>query len=77
MPVGALSDFPDGQAVAIEVAGHRLVVVRLGPRLFAIDDRCSHRGFPLHEGTVADTAIRCRTHGACFDLSTGAVLRGG
>jgi 3-phenylpropionate/trans-cinnamate dioxygenase ferredoxin subunit len=74
--IGALPDLPDGRAVPMEVAGRRLVVVRVGERVFAIDDRCSHRGFPLHDGTVEGTTIRCRTHGACFALESGAVVRG-
>ena len=74
--IGAAVDFPDGCGVAIEVEGRRLAVFRLGERVFAIDDRCSHRGFPLHDGVLEQASVRCRTHGACFDLTTGAVLRG-
>jgi len=74
--IGALSDYPDGRAVAVEVAGRRLAVARCGERMFALDDRCSHRGFPLHDGTVDGGIIRCRTHGACFALDSGEVVRG-
>jgi 3-phenylpropionate/trans-cinnamate dioxygenase ferredoxin subunit len=74
--IGALADFPDGRAVAVELGGWRLAIVRFGERVFAVDDRCAHRGFPLHDGTVDQGTIRCRTHGACFDLASGAVLRG-
>ena len=74
--LGSLDDFPDGRGTAVEIAGRRLAVFRRGDRVFTIDDRCSHRGFPLFDGTVDGTSIRCRTHGACFDLATGAVLRG-
>ena len=74
--VGPVSAFPDGRGVAVEIEGRRLAVFRLGERVFAVDDRCSHRGFPLHDGVADPTGVRCRTHGACFDLTTGAVLRG-
>jgi len=74
--VGILADFPEGRAVAIETAGRRLVLVRRGARVFAVEDRCSHRGFPLHDGRVDEAGIHCRTHGSCFDLTSGAVLRG-
>jgi nitrite reductase/ring-hydroxylating ferredoxin subunit len=74
--LGPLDEFLAGRGTAVEVGGHRLAVFRIGERVFAIDDRCSHRGFPLHDGTVDATSVRCRTHGACFDLSSGAVLRG-
>src|SRR5262249_42449254 len=74
--VGALSDFPDGRGVALAVEGRRLAVFRVGERVFAVDDRCAHRGFPLYDGTIEASSVRCRTHGACFDLVSGAVLRG-
>jgi 3-phenylpropionate/trans-cinnamate dioxygenase ferredoxin component len=74
--LGDLETFRDGCGVAIEIAGRRLAVFRQGARIFALDDRCSHRGFPLHDGTLDPTSVRCRTHGACFDLASGAVLRG-
>jgi nitrite reductase/ring-hydroxylating ferredoxin subunit len=74
--IGALSDFADGRGIGIDVAGRRLAVFRLDDRVFAVDDRCSHRGFPLNDGTLDALSVRCRTHGACFDLESGAVLRG-
>ena len=74
--VGSVTDFPDGRGVAVAVDGRRLAVFRLGDRVFAVDDRCSHRGFPLHDGTAEWTSVRCRTHGACFDLASGHVVRG-
>ena len=74
--IGALTDFPDGRGVALAIEGRRIAVFRVGERIFAVDDRCAHRGFPLYDGTLEATSVRCRTHGACFDLSSGAVLRG-
>jgi nitrite reductase/ring-hydroxylating ferredoxin subunit/uncharacterized membrane protein len=41
-----------------------------------MESRCSHRGGPLHEGTVVDGCLECPWHGARFDLETGAVRRG-
>jgi nitrite reductase/ring-hydroxylating ferredoxin subunit len=74
--IGVLADLPDGRGIAIELGGRRLAVFRVGERVFASDDHCSHRGFPLHDGVLAGTSVRCRTHGAGFDLASGAVLCG-
>jgi nitrite reductase/ring-hydroxylating ferredoxin subunit len=74
--VGELDAFPDGRGTPVEVGGRRLAVFRLGERVYTVDDRCSHRGFPLNDGTLDAISVRCRTHGACFDLATGSVLRG-
>lgn len=41
-----------------------------------MESRCSHRGGPLHEGSVVDGCVECPWHGARFDLDTGAVRRG-
>ena len=60
----------------LNVGGLRLVLFRVGPRVFALEDRCSHRGFPLNDGLIEGETVRCRNHGACFDLATGAVMRG-
>ena len=74
--IGALRDFPDRCGVAVVIEGRRVAVFRIGDRVFAVDDRCAHRGFPLHDGTLDAASVRCRTHGACYDLASGAVLRG-
>ena len=74
--IGALSEFPDGRGVGRTIGGRRLAVFRIGDRVFAVDDRCSHRGFPLSDGVLEGACVRCRTHGAGFDLASGAVVRG-
>jgi nitrite reductase/ring-hydroxylating ferredoxin subunit len=47
-----------------------------GERIYAIHDRCSHRGCSLSEGEVEGMEIVCSCHGSRFDLRDGAV-RGG
>ena len=41
-----------------------------------MESRCSHRGGPLHGGSVIDGCVECPWHGARFDLDTGEVRRG-
>jgi nitrite reductase/ring-hydroxylating ferredoxin subunit len=41
-----------------------------------LEDRCTHRGGPLHEGDVEGQSIVCPWHGSTFDLRTGRVVRG-
>lgn len=70
--IAALSDIP--------VQGARLVRTRQGcvalfrtadDRVFALDDRCPHKGGPLSEGIVHGTGVTCPLHGWVFDLATG------
>lgn len=74
--VGAVGDFPEGRPVPVAVGEVWFVVVRRGADLHAIADRCTHRGAPLHEGTVVDGCIECPWHGSRFALADGAVVRG-
>lgn len=40
-------------------------------QVFALDDRCPHKGGPLSEGIVHGTSVTCPLHAWVFDLSTG------
>jgi len=40
----------------------------------ALEDRCCHRHYPLHKGTVVQDCIQCRYHGLTYD-ATGACVR--
>ena len=69
----ALSEVPEGAAVAVEVAGEKLVLVRAEGEIYALADNCTHRDFPLSMGEVdaAACTVTCEWHGAAFDLRTG------
>lgn len=40
-------------------------------QVFALDDRCPHKGGPLSDGIVHGHAVTCPLHAWVFDLSTG------
>lgn len=44
--------------------------------VLAMESRCTHRGGPLHEGTLEGNCISCPWHGSRFDVVSGAVTRG-
>lgn len=62
--------------MAGDAAGTPILLARVDGRITAIADRCTHRGAPLHEGTVADGCITCPWHDSRFSLRTGAVVQG-
>ena len=41
-------------------------------RVFALDNRCPHMGFPLDRGSVEDGILICHLHHAGFDLASGS-----
>jgi nitrite reductase/ring-hydroxylating ferredoxin subunit len=66
----------EGRPVVVTVEDTPVLLVRLDGQLHAVGDRCTHRGGPLHEGTIADGCVECPWHGSQFDLRDGAVMRG-
>ncbi len=43
-------------------------------RVFALDNRCPHMGFPLERGSVDDGILTCHWHHARFDLKSGCTF---
>ena len=76
----ALDVLADGRPTRVDLEGAAVLVVRDGERLFAIGDRCSHQGAPLHKGPVhfsgSLATTTCPVHGSQFALDTGKVIRG-
>lgn len=71
------NDFP---ANAVQPGSALLVgetaVFNVDGRLCATQAKCPHRGGPLNEGELLGAVVTCPYHGAQFDVTTGAVLRG-
>ena len=71
VPASPLAEVPDGGAIAVEVEGVELALVRDGDAVYAVIDECSHAAIPLSEGEVEGNEIECWLHGSRFDLRTG------
>ena len=41
-------------------------------QVFALDDRCPHKGGPLSQGIVFGESVACPLHNWCIDLKSGA-----
>ena len=65
---------PEGHRRTVVVGGHTVVLFNSHGRLFAVDNRCPHMGFPLDRGTVQDCILTCHWHHARFDLETGGTF---
>jgi nitrite reductase/ring-hydroxylating ferredoxin subunit len=71
-----LDELQDSVPRRVEVNGVRLVLVRRGARVAALNEVCAHLGGPLAEGRVEDGGIVCPWHGSRFGLEDGRVLDG-
>lgn len=54
-----------------------VLLVRRDGHIYALDDRCSHRGCSLHEGKLnGDGTVTCPCHGSTFRLHDGSIVTG-
>lgn len=75
-PAADADQLRDGQLTRVVVQDTPVVLHRDGDRIFAIHDRCSHRGCSLSGGEVKGDEIICWCHGSRFDRRDGAVRQG-
>ncbi|MFB6170573.1 MAG: Rieske (2Fe-2S) protein [Haloarculaceae archaeon] len=71
VPVADVADLErEGHRVVTE-GGHTVALFHHEGRVYAVDNRCPHMGFPLAEGTVDDGVLTCHWHHARFELACG------
>jgi 3-phenylpropionate/trans-cinnamate dioxygenase ferredoxin subunit len=85
--VAPLEDLPPGTRKLVSIDGRAIVVLNVAGELFALIDRCPHRGGSLCEGKLTglveasepgrylfsrpNEILRCPWHGWEFDIRTG------
>jgi nitrite reductase (NADH) small subunit len=71
----ALEDIPPlGARVVRDPAGDICVFRNAGNEVFALADRCPHRGGPLSQGIVHGRSVTCPLHGWTIDLANGEAV---
>ena len=78
--VARAEEFGPGQSRRVDSGGNPIAVFNLDGDYYALEDRCSHEGFPfLGSGMPPEDLVRgeeliCPRHGARFCLRNGAAL---
>ncbi|MHB1950975.1 MAG: nitrite reductase small subunit NirD [Acidiferrobacteraceae bacterium] len=71
--VGSLADVPRLGARVVSCPDGDVALFRTrDDRVFAVRDRCPHRGGPLSQGLVCDDHVVCPLHNWCIDLRSGS-----
>ena len=74
--VGNVDEVPAGKMKHVEVLGKEIVILSIGGKFYATDDRCAHMNARLSMGNVSsDGIITCPFHGARFDATTGKKVK--
>ena len=73
--VGWVEDIPRLGARTVQTAGGPVAVFRTADdSIFALRNRCPHRGGPLSEGIVSGRVVACPLHNWVIDLASGQAL---
>lgn len=70
--IAALDDIPPQGARVVRTPQGCIAIFRTATdQVFALDDRCPHKGGPLSEGIVHGASVTCPLHNWVFDMATG------
>jgi nitrite reductase (NADH) small subunit len=73
--VGSITDIPRRGARCIDTPEGKVAVFRTADdRVFAVDDRCPHKGGPLSQGIVHGASVTCPLHNWVISLESGEAL---
>ena len=70
--VGAVTDIPRRGARRVSTPRGDIAIFRTGDgEVFALRDKCPHKGGPLSQGIVHGRTVTCPLHAWNIDLATG------
>ncbi len=73
--IGRLDDIPrQGSRVVRTAAGDIAVFRTACDEVFALQDRCPHKGGPLSQGLVHDRRVTCPLHNWVLELESGQAV---
>ena len=73
--IGALKDIPRLGSRVVRTAGGNIAVFRTeNDEVFALRDRCPHKGGPLSQGIVHNRRVTCPLHNFVIELESGRAV---
>jgi len=73
--IGALRDIPRLCSRVVRTASGDIAVFRTeNDEVFALDDRCPHKGGPLSQGIVHNRRVTCPLHNFVIELESGKAV---
>ncbi|GAA0354245.1 Rieske (2Fe-2S) protein [Bacillus horti] len=71
---GSVEKLKENKVKVVKGGQHGVAVLFHEGDVYAIDNRCPHLGFPLHQGSLCDGILTCHWHHARFDVKSGGTL---
>jgi nitrite reductase (NADH) small subunit len=73
--VGKLEDIPRQGSRTVNTTSGEIALFRsVDDQVFALNNRCPHKGGPLAQGIVHGTRVTCPLHSWVIDLQTGEAI---
>ena len=73
--IGRLEDIPRLGARVVRRPGRNVAIFRTATdQVFALEDRCPHKGGPLSQGIVHGCRVTCPLHNMVIELESGAAV---
>jgi 3-phenylpropionate/trans-cinnamate dioxygenase ferredoxin component len=70
-----VAELSDGEMAAVRIGNKPIVFAKVEDKIYAFNDRCPHKGFPLHKGSLEGHTLTCAYHGGKFDIRSGQCLK--
>ena len=71
---GPETELREGSTKCVTINQNRYALFRVDGRVYCLENRCTHLGGPLCEGSLHGTVVTCPWHGSRFDVRTGQVV---
>jgi 3-phenylpropionate/trans-cinnamate dioxygenase ferredoxin subunit len=73
--IAKIEELTSGTMKTVMAEGREILLVRVGDKYFATDNRCPHMKGDLSRGKLEGTVVTCPRHGSQFDITSGQVVR--
>ena len=71
--VATVDKIEEGGMIAVDANGNSIMLAKVGGKIHAIENMCSHAGGSLNEGYIDGNEAVCPLHAARYDIATGKV----
>ena len=74
--IATTDEISRGEMKSFIIKDKEILIANVHGEFFAIDNRCSHMGGNLSEGTLENDIIICPRHGSSFNIRNGEAVNG-
>ena len=72
--VAVKAEIPVGKMKSFKLEGKEILIANVNGNYYAINNRCTHAGGDLSQGSLEGNVVTCPRHHAKFDVTTGKLV---